>query len=52
MQAGVWFWIIFVISILFVGWAYYPYTFHSGAGLIPMILIGLLGYRVFGKPVQ
>ena len=52
MGANIWFWIIFVVSFLFGGWCYYPISKNSGGFLVVMILLALLGYRVFGGPVQ
>jgi hypothetical protein len=56
MTAGIWFWIFFVISIVFSGGWYWrnqailqPYGPFS---LIFFILIGLLGWGVFGAPIR
>lgn len=54
MPVGIWFWIIFVLTLLFwvglfyIGWPYLAISFPA----ILMILIGLLGWKVFGSPVQ
>lgn len=52
MSAGIWFWIIFVISIIFGFWSVWPFERKSGIYLVVYILIGLLGWRVFGPVVQ
>ncbi len=57
MSAGVWYWLILVLSIIFGGLGYYgpePYRrgIVGGFGLVLVILLGLLGYHVFGSPVQ
>jgi hypothetical protein len=52
MSSGIWFWIIYVISILFGGYLGWPFDRKSGIWIILFVLVGLLGYRVFGAPVQ
>lgn len=56
MSAAIWFWIFFVISLVFSGGWYWrnsavlqPYGPFS---LIFFILIGLLGFGVFGSPIR
>lgn len=52
MSAAIWFWILYVISLLFTGYWNWPFN-QNGApyGLI-YILIGLLGWGVFGAPIR
>jgi|HubBroStandDraft_6_1064221.scaffolds.fasta_scaffold424018_2 hypothetical protein len=55
MGAGQWFWILVVLSVLFSGWAYYPFAQNYrpfGATLVMFVLICLLGFHVFGSPVK
>lgn len=57
MNAGTWFWLILVLSVIFGGFGFAgPEPFRNrawqGAGLVILILVALLGYRVFGGPVQ
>lgn len=60
MRAGIWFWIIYVICLLFGIWFSWPtgqavglvHFAPLGGSLIVFILIGLLGWKVFGPPVQ
>lgn len=57
MSAGFWFWLILVLSVLFGYLGYYGPADHQGkakfgVGLIVLVLIALLGYRVFGSPIQ
>jgi len=55
MSAGIWFWIIFVLSLLFTGWGYYSHPAgwpSMGMSLIQFVLFGLLGWQVFGAPIQ
>lgn len=60
MGAGVWFWILFVVFVilgLFFSW---PYDTNApgarfrpfGFGVVVLILIGLLGWGVFGPPIR
>lgn len=56
MPADIWFWLVYVLSILFGGWCYYPFgpdtRRYAGASLVIFVLIGLLGWRVFGAPLK
>ncbi len=57
MSAGIWFWIIYVICVLFGLWSDWPAggppNFRPlGGRVVVFILIGLLGWRVFGPPIQ
>lgn len=56
MSAGVWFWLIYVIAFLFCGMFYYPFAEdtrrHAGVSLIVFVLIGLLGWGIFGPPIH
>lgn len=55
MPAGIWFWIIYVIiGILggFWGCAVCPDRRWFGGGAVIYILIGLLGWGVFGPPIR
>lgn len=55
MGAGIWFWIIYVLSLLLGGGWYWrtPALQPWGPiGLIQFILIGLLGWGVFGAPIH
>jgi hypothetical protein len=57
MGANVWFWLIYVLAFLFGGYAMYPrgatgnwYPF--GGYAVQFILIGILGFAVFGSPIR
>jgi hypothetical protein len=56
MSLAVWFWVIFVISILFSLWAGYvpnqPWFRNWGGNLVVFVLIFILGLAVFGSPVN
>ena len=58
MSAGVWFWLLWVLTLIFGSWGMNPWR-PSGAPWAPFgswvvlfILIGLLGLHVFGSPVR
>ena len=55
MSAGIWFWIFYVIAIVFSGGWYWHRPDAQAYGpfsLIFFILIGLLGWGVFGQPIR
>lgn len=56
MAAGIWFWIIFVVSVVCCGVISWPISGECrrcvGVSLVIMILIGLLGWGVFGPPIR
>ena len=55
MSAGIWFWIIYVIIGLFGGfWGFSNVTDRRwlGGGFVIFVLIGLLGWGVFGPPIR
>jgi hypothetical protein len=55
MSAGILFWILMILSLLFGWWHYLgragrygPY----GINLLLFILLALLGWKVFGAPIK
>jgi len=57
MAIAIWFWVIFVLALFFGMWTGYtagqPYPFKGwGVLLVIFVLIGLLGWKVFGGPIQ
>lgn len=59
MSAGIWFWIIYVIFVLLGGFLWWPRAaggpdrfYPFGGYLIVMVLIGLVGWGVFGPPIR
>ncbi len=57
MGLSVWFWVLMVISLVFGLWSGYnpgqPYTFRNwGGSILLFVLLGLLGWAVFGGPVK
>lgn len=58
MQPGILFWVIYVIAILFGGWSNYEAAPNSGwqrrfgAYLVLWLLLGMLGWQVFGPVIK
>ena len=57
MPLGILFWVIFVISFLFGLWSNYeagqPFPVkRAGTYLVLWLLVGMLGWKVFGSVVQ
>jgi hypothetical protein len=57
MPIGILFWVIFVVAILFGVWSNYAvndaaWTRRAGAYGVLWLLVGLLGYAVFGSVVK
>ena len=58
MSAGIWFWLLYVITLIFGAWGMNPWRpsgapwAPAGSWLVTFILIGLLGLHVFGSPVR
>ncbi len=57
MTLAVWFWGFYVISLVFGLYSDYvpgqPYPYNHGArSLLFYVLVGILGYAVFGGPVK
>jgi hypothetical protein len=50
------FWMIYILAIFFSGWLYYapntPWFRPFGGVLVVWVLIGILGYRVFGSAIR
>lgn len=56
MSAGIWFWLLYVICILFGGWSVWPEDNSRfrplGIWFVTFVLFGLLGWKTFGPPIQ
>jgi len=58
MTLAIWFWIIYVLSLVFSIWSDWPRTPGPagygpvGGRLLFYVLIGLLGWQAFGGPVH
>jgi hypothetical protein len=56
MSAGLWFWLLYVICLVFGLWAVWPNDRAQirplGGQLVIFILLGLLGWGVFGPPIR
>jgi hypothetical protein len=57
MGANIWFWLIYVITLLFGIWGANPWSPAPswstwGGWFILFILIGILGLHAFGSPIR
>jgi len=57
MTIGVLFWVLYIVFLVFGLWAGYPWPagspwYRNMGFLLIYILIGLIGWRVFGAPVH
>jgi hypothetical protein len=57
MPLGILFWVIYVIAIIFSVWSSYevnqPLWFRrAGAYFVIWLLVGILGWRVFGPVIR
>ena len=57
MTLAVWFWLFYVLSLIFGIWREYvpgaPYPFIRGGWYVVLyLMLGCLGWKVFGSPVQ
>jgi hypothetical protein len=57
MTLGLLFWVLYIVSLVFGFWSGYttgqPFPFKSwGGGFLLFVLVGLLGWAVFGAPVK
>jgi hypothetical protein len=56
MPKGILFWVLMILWLLFGLWTYWPAPgagwSPAGGHLLLWVLLGLLGWQVFGKPVQ
>lgn len=55
MPKGVAFWMIMIIVLLFGGWGWYVGTWGwqvMGISFVVWVLIALVGWQVFGPPIQ
>lgn len=57
MSANIWFWLLYVITLVFGMWGMNPWRPAQtwapfGSWLILFILVGILGIGVFGSPIR
>jgi hypothetical protein len=59
MKIGLLFWILMLVWLLFGAWTYWPTGSATvvaygpvGGNLLLLLLVGLLGWKVFGPPLQ
>jgi hypothetical protein len=51
---GILFWVIMIVALLFFGLGHFGVVAWGffGAGLVVFVLLALLGWKVFGPPIQ
>jgi hypothetical protein len=52
MPKGVLFWVLMILWLIFGIWSSWPSYYVVGGNVLLWVVIGLLGWQVFGKPVQ
>ena len=57
MSLSIWFWVIYVLALIFGFWSNYtpgsPYPVKNlGGSLLFFVLVGLLGWAVFGSAIK
>ena len=52
MELGMWYWLFLVAGLVWAGFAGWPITWRSGPLLLVFLLLGMLGYQVFGAAVK
>lgn len=57
MGANIWFWLIYVFTLIFGFWGMNPWRQAPswapwGSWMVMFILIGILGLRAFGSPIR
>ncbi len=56
MPKGMLFWMLYIICLVFSMYCYWPNEpsgrWSLGGSLVTFILIGILGWAVFGPPIQ
>jgi hypothetical protein len=52
MDKAIWFWIIYVVSVLFYGALAWPFDRTKASVFVVFVLIFLLGLGIFGSPIK
>lgn len=52
MPKGLAFWIVYLIALVFVLWVGWPWGWSAMPVFVVFFLVGLLGWAVFGRPIQ
>jgi hypothetical protein len=56
MPLSILFWVVYLISLIVGWWGYYepntPWFKRAGHGFVIWVLIGILGWQVFGPAVR
>jgi hypothetical protein len=52
MDKSLFFWLVYIVCVVVSGLLGWPFTRSSGVWLVVLLLIGVLGWAVFGQPVR
>lgn len=52
MSKGLLFWIVYVLVVVFGLWHFWPSPLSATPYGVVMLLVGLIGWQVFGPPVK
>ncbi len=52
MSRGLGFWILMIIWFVFGLWSAWPLTWGAGGTVVLFLVLGLLGWQVFGPPIH
>ena len=52
MSIGLAFWILMLVWLVFGVWSNWPNHTAMGGSLLHFLLLALLGWKVFGAPIQ
>jgi hypothetical protein len=52
MQIGIAFWVVYLLYVVLGFWLSWPNLRGSAPNFVLMILVALLGWRVFGPPIN
>ncbi len=52
MSKALFFWVIYIVAVIVVAIFNWPFTRASAPWLILMLLVGVIGWAVFGAPVH
>ncbi len=52
MPIGILFWVLMLLALIFSLWASWPIGLGWGISLMTFLLFSLLGWKVFGPPIQ
>jgi hypothetical protein len=52
MPLAIAFWVVYLISLVVSSWSWWPFTRERGPIFLVWLLLFMLGWKVFGFPLQ